>query len=207
MKTRVSILAIALLLILLALGVACCATPIASAQEEEPDPELTCPPCDASLVLEVLGECLVEEDGITVGYGILRILNDGSQGLSIGTIQAYYTEGGGEIIPQEIVFWLGPGETIEQQFKVIPTETRPDGSIQIRWEVTQESCRPYHNIGKGDTVDFEGCPTAIELTIFTAQSGDEPESLAPPWQVIAVSVALASIVAFVAWRFPRPPTQ
>lgn len=56
-----------------------------------------------------------------------------------------------------------------------------------------------------NTLTIDCHTTVAELSSFTAQ--DEPKDSAPPWQVLLVAGGLASVVAFVAWRFPRPPTQ
>jgi len=207
MRTRGLVLAIALLLVLLALGVTCAVPPV-GAQEEEPE-ELGCPPCDASLEVEVVAGCLsTNDEGVTTGNGTLRVRNTGEQGTSIATLQAFFTENGGSgtIEPDEVVLQLEPsGVWTEIQFSVTVTTTKPDGSIQIRWEITWESCRPYHNIGKGDTVDFEGCPTVIKLIAFTAQSEEEKqeEESPSPWKPLVFGLGGMGILSIVTWRY-RP---
>lgn len=201
MRMKGLVLVVVLLLVLLALGVACAAPLVASAQGEEPDGELGCPPCDASLEVEVLASCLTTDDeGNTVVSSTLRVRNTGEQGTSTATLKAFFTESGGSgtIKPDEITLQLEPGgEWTEIDFSVVVTTTRLDGSIQIRWEVTWESCRPYHNIGKGDTVEFQGCPTAIEgPSIFTAKSGQ-----GFPWGPLIFTTIGMIIVSTVAWKY------
>ncbi len=160
--------------------------------------------CDASLELYVLGECLVDnpEGEGNIGYGILKVKNTGAQGVVTVTLQAFFTEnvGTGTITPNEVTFELGPGEEWQTIFSVIPETASPDGSVQIRWEVTAASCRSDHNVGKGDTTDFEGCPTVINLTSLTTTWLNEKQENPVHWS--APFLGLGALVGLgLIWKF------
>ena len=202
---RIVLASLILLLIVLA-------PPNLVAQEVEPEHH-----CDASLEVEVLGECLKDnpEGEGEIGFGILRVRNTGDEGISTASIQCWITPdtGTGTVTPQEFIWDLPPvggdGPWIGAVFEVVPQTTRPDGSVEVRCEVTEESCDPGHNVGKGSNADFKYCPTAIKLVegSFTAQSGREPEKWSGPTgkQIASVGLLYGGVVlaGYIAYRRGR----
>lgn len=151
------------------------ATSILVSADGEGDLEAAC--CDASIEVEVQVGCLDRETGVGTGSFVVR--NTGEQGISLVSLAASLTRGTGMVVPPIMLLLpLEPGGELEVSFAVIVTETPealPDGA-QVKWEVTGESCRPDHNIGKSDTQDFPWCPpTAITLSGFTASSNPASE--------------------------------
>jgi len=168
--------------------------------------------CDASLEINVTPECLNQET--KTGEGTITVENTGEQGNTQLTLESNLTRGTGSIEPVSLTFTLGPGETKEFTFTLTLVEDEkdlPDGA-QVEWTVTEESCRPDHNIGKGDRVDFPWCSATDITFVDNSFSANYVAESMPIWWwlfVILPAIALigaASFLVFVARTISRNRT-
>jgi len=168
--------------------------------------------CDASLEINVTPECLNQET--KTGEGTIIIENTGEQGNTQLTLESNLTRGTGSIEPVSLTLTLGPGETKEYTFTLTIVEDEkdlPDGA-QVEWMVTEEICRPDHNIGKRDRIDFPWCSATAITFVDNSFSANYVADSMPIWWwffVILPAIALigaASFLVFVARTISRNRT-
>ena len=155
--------------------------------------------CDASLDLRIVPICVRGEG---YGGGTLYVTNTGAQGTSQLTLEAELTRGTGVITPTTTTLTLGPGETVAVHFvfKINETISQLSDGAQIKWQVIDETCRPEHNIGKHDKVDFPWCepPNSIVLASISTHYLAPPQALKIPLSRITLFV-IGGMVILIIW--------